>query len=64
MVGPEISEKGPLEDRNGRSHGQCFGFGPISVCGQKLTMAASINLKSDTEHPKVLFVTIMGRLSL
>ena len=63
MVGPEGSEKGRLEDRNGRSYGQCFGFGPISFCGQKSTMAASINLKSDTEHPKGLFVTIMaGRL--
>jgi hypothetical protein len=64
MVGPESSEKGPLEDRNGRSYGQCFGFGPISMCGQKSTMAASINLKSDTEHPKGLLVTIMGRSSL
>jgi hypothetical protein len=64
MVGPESSEKGPLEDRNGRSHGQCFGFGPISMCGQKSTLAVSINLKSVTEHPKGLFVTIMGRSSL
>jgi hypothetical protein len=64
MVGPESSEKGPLKDRHGRSHGQCFGFNPISVCGQKSTMAASINLKSVTKHPKGLFVTIMGRASL
>jgi hypothetical protein len=52
MVGPESSEKGPLKDRDGRSHGQFFGFGPISVCGQKLTMGARVNLKSVTKHPK------------
>jgi hypothetical protein len=64
MVGPEISKKGPSEDCNGRSPGQCFGFGPISVWGQKSTMAASINLKSVTERPKDLFASIMGRPSL
>jgi hypothetical protein len=64
MLGPESSERGPLEDRNGLSHGQFFGFGTISVCRQKSAMAASINLKSVTEHPKGLFVTIMGQSSL
>jgi hypothetical protein len=64
MVGPESSEKGPFEDRNGRSHGQCFGFGPLSVCGQKSTMAASINLKSVSKHSKGWLIPIMGRASL
>jgi hypothetical protein len=49
IVWPESSEMGPLKDRHGRSHGQFFGFGPISVCRQKLTMAASINVKSVTK---------------
>ena len=56
--------EGPLKDRHGRPHRQCFGFGPISVCGQKTIIEASINLKSLTKHLKGLFVMIMGRVSL